>query len=365
MKNNLYIGKGVSLGKQIYINVCRPQTNGHFLLIGESGSGKTYGTQVLVEELADSGGKIIILDLSGSLTRNQGEEAFFSYIEQRLNYVYIARSGIPLNIFERLKLDEESDERDCDIAGRVVVSLEICIGKGLLQRNILYEAIKKMLCQCECGKSPSLELLKHVLQNMEDTEQAKKLIGKINPLIDGNYFRDAFSEGIMEQESQIELVQMQSIPAGVKKVITDLILWRLWSEAVKYGNKNEPIYVLIDEFQNARTNESAPLCMILQEGRRYGLNLILSTQFLRGRYSDGTKAALEQIGNKILFKPSDSEVRSISKYIAQGNGNIQRYERELRNLKQGQAILSGSLCFSSEPETQSYPKPLKVRIITL
>ena len=361
MANRIFVGTSAIMNKGVYLDLNLSETNGHTLLLGESGSGKTYCTQVMVSELARLGSKVYILDLTGSLTRNQGEPEFFSNIGEKLDYVNVAREGLLINLFERIMMDEETLEKDSDLAGRVADSLTACIGRGELQRALVYQCIKAMLVHCDrTGEMPSLELLGLIISG-EKGVQAKKVIGKMAQLIDGQYFHLEPPQNMMCKLGDIKLMQMQSIAHSIKQVLTDLILWKIWSDAVRYGSKNHPTYILIDEFQNVRLTPSSPLYKILCEGRKFGLNLILATQFIQGKFSDNVEMAIAQVGNKIFFRPPDKESRYVAGFLTHERNMAKEQEERLRGLRKGEAMIKGDIYFD-ETGGKKYLSSLKVKI---
>lgn len=361
MANRIYAGTSSILGKDVYLDLVLSETNGHTLLLGESGSGKTYCTQVMVSELAKLGSRIYILDLTGSLAWNQGEPEFFSNIRDRLNYVNVARDGLMINLFERIMLDEETLEKDSDLAGRVADSLAACAGRGELQRAMLYKCIKTMLEYCqENEKLPSLELLGIILAE-EKGVQAKKMTSRMTQLIDGQYFHQESSQNMLHNGGNIKLMQMQSVVHNIKQVLADLVLWQIWSDAVQYGSKNHPSYILIDEFQNIRLTPASPLYKILCEGRKFGLNLILATQFFQGKFSSNVEMAVAQVGNKIFFRPPDKEIRFVAGFLTQDRDKKKEYEARLRSLRKGEALVKGDI-YLYETGGKRYGQPLKVKI---
>lgn len=361
MANRIYVGTSSIMKKRVYLDLCLSETNGHILLLGESGSGKTYCTQVMISELARLERKVCILDLTGSLTRNQGEPEFFSNIGEQLDYVNVARDGIQMNLFERIMIDEETPEKNSDLSGRVTDSLTACIGRGELQKALIYQCIKTVLAYCdETGEIPSLELLEMVISEKKGV-QARKVISKMTQLIDGQYFHPELSQKMLCKTGDIKLMQMQSISHSIKQVLTDLILWKMWSYAVQYGSKNNPSYILIDEFQNVRLTPSSPLYKILCEGRKFGLNLILTTQFFQGKFSDNVEMAIAQVGNKIFFRPPDKEARFVAGFLTHEHNVAKELEERLRGLRKGEAIIKGDIYFD-ETGGKKYLSPLKVKI---
>lgn len=360
MSNKVKIGTALNNTQEVFLNVISPQTNGHTLLLGESGSGKTYFSQVLVEELVRQGCKIFILDLAGSLSNTQGDKVFFQNMSDKIMTFNVSRDGVPINIFQRIRLDKETVEKDCDLVGRLIDSLSCCVGTGEIQRGCLYKYMMEMLRHCrqeECR--PSLHLLREML-SWDRSNPARKLVSRLNLLIDGDYFSSEAREDMGEQHI-VKLLQMQSVPSGIKRVVADIVLWQLWSWAVQSGNRYEPVFVLIDEFQNLNFSPSSPLYKILCEGRKYGLNLILATQFFQGKFSYNVEMAIDQMGNKIFFKPSDREIKYVASLLVNDIEGKKKWEQILRMLRRGEAVIKGNVFLGSNIDRQ-LARPLKVKI---
>ena len=352
---------GTCSGKRIFWDPINHGTNGHVLIPGKSGSGKSYCIQVLMKGLGQNGGRAIILDLSGSLSKKQGEKQFFSGLSDSLDYVNAAKDGIMVDLFQRIKLDEETWEKDCDLAGRLVDTLSSFLQNGMLQDGFLYNCIMQILRYSEVtGDRPDLNMIKAMLTN-ENSKLAKTILYKMNPLFDGNYFYGYSDYALLGVDKPIKLIQMQSVSYGVKRMLTDILLWSIWSSAVQTGLKENPIFIVIDEFQNANMSASSPLYKILCEGRKFNINLILATQFIQGKFSSGIETAIDQIGNKIFFRPPDKEIKFIAYELAENTQSSKQWEEQLKALRKGEAIAKADLCFD-ELGNRHCHQPLKVKV---
>ena len=355
---------GTCSGKKIFWDPINHETNGHILIPGQSGSGKSYCIQVIMKGLGLNGGRAIILDLSGSLSKSQVEKHFFSDLSNSLDYINAAKDGVVVDLFQRIKLDEETWEEDCDLAGRMVDTLSSFLRNGKSQDGYLYNCIMQVLRYSKVtGDTPNLNMLKAMSIN-ENGKLAQTILNKMNPLFDGNYFNGYSDCTFLGDDKPIKLVQMQSVPFGVKRMLTDILLWSIWSLAVQTGLKENPIFIVIDEFQNANLSAYSPLYKILCEGRKFNINLILATQFIKGKFSSDIETAIDQVGNKIFFRPPDKEIRSIAYELAENALNLKQWEQQLKTLRKGEAIVKADLCFD-ELGNSHFHQPLKVKIKSL
>lgn len=143
--------------------------------------------------------------------------------------------------------------------------------------------------------------------------------------------------------TNITIYSIQNFSDDVKCIITDMFLWQLWNLKVKNNDSNKPLYIFIDEFQNMNFHANSPLYKILCEGRKYGLNLILGTQFVKGRYDKMQLAAFGQVGTKIYFRPNDDELSSVAKDI--DPSLPKKWVPTLQHLQKGYAVIKSTCCF--------------------
>lgn len=355
---------GTCSGKKIFWNPINHQSNGHMLIPGQSGSGKSYCIQVLMRGLGLNGGQAIILDLSGSLSKRQGEQQFFSDLYDSLDYINAAKEGIMIDLFQRIKLDEDTWEKNCDLAGRLVDTLSSFLRNGKSQNGFLYKCIMQILRYSETtGNKPDLDMLRGILTN-ESSNLSQTILYKMSPLFDGNYFYGDSDYTLLGNDKPIKLIQMQSVSNDVKRMLTDILLWSVWSSAVQTGTRENPIFIVIDEFQNANISASSPLYKILCEGRKFNINLVLATQFIQGKFSSDIETAIDQIGNKIFFRPPDKEIKSIAYELAENSLSLKQWEQQLKALKKGEAIAKADLCFDELSNSHCH-QPLKVKIKSL
>ena len=323
-------------------------SNGHTLILGRSGCGKSYGIQVLLNELLNQPCKVLILDLTGGFNPHNMESIFLKNTSGKLHSINAAKCGCPLNIFSKMKLDENTTENDSQAALRITSALAPILGRAENQRNVVYKYTRKLLSAAKDGNSANLNVLNIVLSSLNeenaftaDIEPGLKAANKLSLFTDGHYI-DSSGQKLFSDFS-LELIQMQSVPAAIRTVLADLLLWEVWSDAVE-KKFDVPLFVIIDEFQNLRFRSESPLYRILCEGRKYGLNLFLSTQFLKGKYSSDLEEALLQAENKIFFLPPERELRFISEILSQDPEKRILFHKRLSKLRSGEAIVKGNFC---------------------
>lgn len=97
--------------------------------------------------------------------------------------------------------------------------------------------------------------------------------------------------------------------------------------------------IVLDEFQNIALKNGSTLRLLLHEGRRWGINLLLSTQTLE-IFPNEVVAALNQSATRLYFRPSQYDYRKTVKEILQYTGCD--LSKELASLKIGECFGVGN-----------------------
>lgn len=358
MEPSTLLGRSASRGN-VFMNPFNTRSNGHVLILGTSGYGKTYAIQSILNGLALFPCQILILDVTGSFSSASAEPAFLENLGSNLNTVNVAKNGCSLNLFAPLMLDPDTPENIPQAADRICNSLRPVLGQAPVQQDILYKHIKWMLASPSVAV-PSLEILHTRLKTLFDKEEeelCKKVANKLERFIDNGYFRPPKND-VLFADHNFELLQLQSVPDSTRRILADVILWNLWSKAVSMPN-HLPIFIVVDEFQNVILKHDSPLYRILCEGRKFGLNLILATQTLRSKYKLDVENSILQAGTKILFHPPEREIRYIAEMLSFNKKVLPEYCEMLSTLNRGEAIAHGDLFLDDQTPLL---RPIKVQI---
>ena len=121
-------------------------------------------------------------------------------------------------------------------------------------------------------------------------------------------------------------------------IITEMMLWDAWYYTKKYGSKDKPFVVVLDEAQNLSHTMKSPSAAILTEGRKFGWSAWFATQSLKV-LKDDEVVRLMQSAFKLYFKPTDEEMIKIAKQLdATGKTD---WLSEIQKLRKGQCIVVG------------------------
>lgn len=319
--------------------------NRHLLISGKSGQGKTYFMQCLLLEKSKLGIPSIVIDYTEGFLPNQLEPEFVEFLGDKLKQKIVYSEKLPINPFQRNVRDIggiQLPESNTDVAERIKsVFSAVYKSLGIQQQNAIYEAVLKGLERYDTKLS--LSHLKELLEE-EGTNYAKTALSQIRPLID----RDPFSvedvinwSDIIESNGEVYIIQLTAFPRDVQLIITEFILWDLWNHSVRFGNKNKPMPVIMDEAQNLDHTEKSPSARILTEGRKFGWSAWYATQFLKSQLETDELARLQNSAQKVYFAPPEQELSNIAGSLSKDAQDKRFWENKLSTLKKGQCIVHG------------------------
>lgn len=148
---------------------------------------------------------------------------------------------------------------------------------------------------------------------------------------------------------QCTIINLRGLDLTMQKNITEIILTRLYDASVK--RIIPPGFIFIDEAHELAGKKKEPVMekvrLIAQEGRKFGLNLVIISQ--RPQALDVTLRA--QAGTWIIHKLTDINDVQITCKSSEGL-SVKDYD-DIQVLSVGEAIISGEITLST---------PLKVRI---
>ena len=155
---------------------------------------------------------------------------------------------------------------------------------------------------------------------VEANKAAKSVISKMSPFFHTVEFVDNpdFDWGniLYADEAKVNIMQLTIFTREMQVAITELMLWDAWYYTKKYGSKDKPFVVVLDEAQNLSHTMKSPSAAILTEGVR-----LLQSAF------------------KLYFKPTEDEMVKISKQLdTTGETN---WLPVIQRLKKGQCIAVG------------------------
>lgn len=109
----------------------------------------------------------------------------------------------------------------------------------------------------------------------------------------------------------------------------------------KNENRMNKTYVVIDEFQNLGCDRRSIIGTCLAEGQKYGLFLVLITQFLKGNFSDAVLNQFKQGGYRFYFRLPEEEAAAVSRQLSCNSQMQMELRQKLVTMPRGNCLMMG------------------------
>lgn len=318
--------------------------NRHVLITGTSGQGKTYSIQAMLYELAKNNISTVIFDYTEGFMLQQLEKPFKEYLGERIKQHIVYSTGVPINPFQRQQIELAGQmimEKESDVAARLADIFSHVYDFGDQQYSAIFEAVYNGMVGY--GSGMNMELFKEELENIADhNKTAKSVLSKMLPFfhtvefsLDSNF---SWGDILYADDAKVNIIQLTMFTQEMKIIITEMMLWDAWHYTKKFGTKDKPFVVVLDEAQNLSHAIKSPSAAILTEGRKFGWSAWFATQSL-GVLKNEEIVRLLQASLKLYFKPTNNEIVKTAKQIdATGEED---WVSEVQKLKKGQCIVVG------------------------
>ena len=310
----------------------RNGVNAHRLLLGKTGSGKTWFCYRMLEDALAQEKTCLIFDYSGSFTDQEMRKGDF----QRLEQVY--------------SVAEETANGKFMYVGKQFYSVmaealtKILSIKAYRQKRLLNEAFHSLE-----KRNASVTIVK-IMEELENSVQLAnkdaerhrdRLLDKLSGYAGINFI---FKEASQKTEDMktickpITIMQLSGYKDSERCFLTNLMTELVWQE-IKEGTYHLDC-IVYDEFQWMSLKKKSTLSGMLREGRKCGgLGVWLASQFLpEGKKEE--KDTLLQASNVLMFmlsEPSQEDAAKIIEY-----GAWKEWVDILSDLDKGQFVLKGN-----------------------
>ena len=344
----LLLGKDLKTNEPYYWEFGNKELNNRHLLInGNSGCGKTYCIQTLLMEAALQGVSSVVFDYTGGFANSKLDPAFKETLGDRIEQRIVKAKKIPVNPFVKHDIQIDDDlfvpEENADVADKIAEIFKSVYSLGDQQRSAVYSAVLNGLKKYEDHMSFTA-----MAQELEElgTNYAKTVISKIQTFIDYNPFttEENFTwSDIRDSNGKVYVFQLMGYGREIQVLLTELLLWDIWSYCVKNGNETTPFILVLDEAQNLSHGEKSPSAKILTEGRKFGLSGWYATQFMKPQLTDDEIQRLQQAGQKLYFCPPDDGIMTVARNIDISTQGAKDWSEKLKKLKKGECVTCGSM----------------------
>ncbi|MCI2254775.1 DUF87 domain-containing protein [Domibacillus sp. PGB-M46] len=346
----ILLGREQRTNKDIYWEYGHPKLeNRHLLITGTSGVGKTYFMQCLLLELANNNVSTLIFDYTDGFKKSQLNDDFKEAMGGKIIQFNVQREGFPINPFKRNLKEYDEDEydleSDIDVAERIAGIFYAVYKKngiGDQQKNAIYKATVSGLQKY--GDKMSLDYLRSELESL-DKGSAKTVLSKIDPLIDRKPFatENLFDwEELRRAAGKVFIVQLTGFNRDTQVLLTEFILWDIWSYNLSHGSVETPFPVILDEAQNLDQSETSPSARILTEGRKFGWSGLFATQTLQHPITKDAITRFQNASQKVHFLPPEGDNKNIASFLSPESDEQKTWATKLSKLSKGQCVVVGS-----------------------
>jgi DNA helicase HerA-like ATPase len=305
----------------------------HIAILAKTGAGKSYAAGVLLEELAEAGVPVVIIDPHGEYStirlqnRERKEARFFSRfgIEAR-GYrdqvrLFGVSSGNPLRLNSRLRAEEIFQMLPASLSstqkGLLFSVLRNLEGKDYTLRDIIEEV------------SNSNSQAKWNLVSMLEFLEGTKLFSA-NPTLPGDVVQPGKLSIIDLKEERPEIQQIV-----VMKLIEDLFNARKHGRIPSFLLMLEEAHNFSPERGFGEVASSRIIRTVASEGRKFGFGLCIVTQ----RPARVDKSVLSQCGTQVILKVTNpNDLKAITDSV---EGVTPGLREEIRDLPVGVAMVVG------------------------
>lgn len=302
-------------------------SNSHLYVSGQSGRGKSCFLKHGIAQLPQQGVRCIVFDYTGDLHQ-------FGMPCDRLN----VRSQVRIDPFRPLLLGKDYREERYDTAVRIAeVIFSIGSVRGSLQQACLRNALQEYIDRGDVAAGFS----GLIMQIKSDPKLARTMVPTLSRLQDLASLLPASSQIFSWRLEQpgITALQFDTLPnISAQTMMTQFLLFDLWSEKLSQSQDSCPVVVVLDECQRFRFEEDGIFARILREGRKYHFSGWFASQWINDK---NAVATLNQAALRAYFYPGDDKVNVLAKRLACDNNSLQDYKRLLHELRIGEFMYIG------------------------
>lgn len=239
---------------------------------------------------------------------------------------------------------EKIDQEDIAEAVTDIFSDVLCLGPE--QKITFQKAVQRAVERVESCRD-EMEVIGRELKGLLEEGSNRSVTSKIYGKFD-SAFRKVRMSAVPDilQPGRVTVLDLDGFSIYVQKMLPELILSILWRYyRIEGQKKEEPLYIVCDEFQNLSMRPDSVLGQILCEGRKFHMAMLLATQTME-QFDRSEKALLLQAATQICFRPGPDEVKAVFKRLGAEQNRLG--ENRLSGLQRGECIASGRFCIGSE-----------------
>lgn len=310
--------------------------NAHQVITGSSGYGKTYQICRRIEELQKRGKRMTILDFSSSFAPEEREKN-----KLRVNE-FVEEFDNSTGNFKGIYFQE--DEVETVAASLADIILKVAKIRSLKKRFFIEKSFVFLLNKFGNSGFRISQILKFLveqeekLKSKDDQKYVRDITEALDQVCAVDFFE--FHLGTMPDDDveRIDLFQLSNLSLKQRKSVAEFLILYLWEN--KRKNVGFCDYIIVDEIQFLDMSGDSGIASVLREGRKFGLGVILATQFI-GSLDKEAKLTLEQVSHRLYLRPTNEDLGGIAKELTRKKGSVDKWEPILASLKVGEGVFSG------------------------
>jgi DNA helicase HerA-like ATPase len=325
--NPILLGVDVETGEEVYYNPdpSSGTPNPHILILGESGTGKTYAISCLTAELAQEGVVSIVFDYGQGFSPKTLPREFRAATNPV--ELHVGRDGVDINPLQLFPSDLHGPvnvaQRVADTFGRVYKKI------GVQQHAVIRQAILDVMADAGiradspdgwAADLPSFgevqAKLTELAGNIQNSQArfASSAASHVSTLFVFNTFRPTGNKlswtDMLAARNRVVVIQLKGLEHSLERAVTEFLLWNLIGFIEAMGPGPLRCFVVLDEAHKLSFDRGSPVEKLLREGRKFGLGLILASQ----QPEDFSPVAFANTATKIVFQVGD-ERSTISRQL--------------------------------------------------
>jgi hypothetical protein len=308
----------------------RRLTNGHVVILGSSGSGKTQTLKSFVDQLCSQGVVPLLLDFNDDYIDPE-------YLQRLGAQCFDGMDGLPFNPLEP-ELDSHTGRLNVEKQiFQVSGVLKNVYGLGVQQEASLRAALKSAYDEvglvAHKGQRAMAPEFSRVGELLEEAGE-KTVVNRLSPIFQLGLFRPGTSalEKLILRPAVVRLSQLPN--EEVKKAAAELILRSLYNSILHLGHSQELRYVIVIDEAHKIANLGA-VKTLLKEARKYGVCVVLSSQEAR----DFEDYVFSNAGSLLSLKLSETNDSTRVARLMTGSRNVTDLAEELRGLPPFRGVL--------------------------
>lgn len=347
MLSKTYIGKYYEGNQElsVFTKSIPGQDNDSYVILGESGYGKSVAAQSIVLQKANQSYGVLSIDIHDSSAPEHLFPTFRKSFEQLSLRIDGYITPIPTTLLEPLHYADGTMESPADLSYTISNIITKYIKLSRTETAAFSDSLEYVISNLDDNP----DIFPAILKTLDefDTKASRSASAHLAPLLRHNVFRNQ----PIKRHSGIEIINLSKFPPLFQKVIADLLLFDEFRTASQGGQP--PRYIHIDEMQNLSIDKDCYLGKILTEGRKYSLNVILASQSIR-EFNASERTMLCQANHKLLFHPALLEVKYYAELLASPQHRAEISDL-LRNLEVGQCIFQGPIYIGEDAKPTRAP----------